>query len=71
MRKWPKFGLVELWTVISCLGHIREMPDPLAWSEILTQAQIHLTAFVLDLQPLQRDLAGFAPQIGKGGSGDA
>ena len=54
--------LVELWTVISCLGHIREMPDPLARSEILTQAQIHLTAFILDLQPLQRALAGSIPQ---------
>ena len=41
--------LVELWTAISCLGHIREISDPLARSEILTQAQIHLTAFVLDL----------------------
>jgi hypothetical protein len=53
--------LLDLWTVASCLEHAREIPDPLARSEFLTQAQIHLTAFILDLQPAPRDLAGSAP----------
>ena len=53
--------LLDLWTVASCLEHAREIPDPLAPSELLTQAQIHLTAFVLDLRPLPRDLSGSAP----------
>lgn len=52
--------LLELWTVVSCLGHVREIPDPLVRSEILTRAQIRLTAFVLDLQPLPRDQVGAA-----------
>ena len=37
--------LLDLWTVASCLEHAREIPDPLARSEFLTQAQIHLTGF--------------------------
>ena len=53
--------LLDLWTAISCLGDVREIPDPVVRSELLTQAQIHLTAFVLDLQPLPRGLAGSAP----------
>jgi hypothetical protein len=52
--------LLDLWTAVHCLGHIREIRDPLAQSEIITQAQIHLTAFVLDLQPFADDRARFA-----------
>jgi hypothetical protein len=51
--------LLDLWTAVHCLGHIREIRDPLAQSEIITQAQIHLTAFVLDLQPFADDRARF------------
>jgi hypothetical protein len=52
--------LLELWTAISCLGNIREIADPLVRSELLTQAQMHLTAFVLDLQSSPGELAGSA-----------
>ena len=52
--------LMELWTVVSCLGHVHEIADPISRSEILTRAQIHLTAFVLDLQPVPHNLAGSA-----------
>jgi hypothetical protein len=44
--------LLRVWTVISCFGRIRETEDPSIQSEILTNAQILLTAFVLDLEPL-------------------
>ena len=55
--------LLELWTwtVLSCLTHDREIIDPLARSEILKRAQILLTAFAVDLQPVPRDLAGSTP----------
>ena len=52
--------LLDLWTAISCLGDVREIPDPAVRSELLTQAQIHLTAFVLDLQQLARGGSGSA-----------
>ena len=44
--------LFRVWTVIRFLGEMREIDDPAAQTEILTDAQILLTAFVLDLQPL-------------------
>jgi hypothetical protein len=47
--------LLRVWTVISCFGRIRETEDPSIQSEILTNAQILLTAFVLDLEPLDGD----------------
>jgi hypothetical protein len=47
--------LFRVWTVIRFLGEIREIEDPITQAEILTDAQILLTAFVLDLQPLSRD----------------
>ena len=53
--------LLDLWTVASCLEHAREIPDPLARSEFLTQAQIHLTAFILDLRPLPSYQTGSPP----------
>ena len=49
--------LFGLWTVIRLLGEIREIPDAISRSEVLTEAQILLTAFVLGLQPLPRDEA--------------
>ena len=68
--------LRKLWTVLSCLAHVREIIDPLARSEILIRAQIHLTAFTLDLQPVPRDVAGSRLArrghltLKEGGSGD-
>ena len=52
--------LLKLWIAVSCLGHVNEIRDALARSELLTRAQVHLTAFVLDLQPLPCGLAGSA-----------
>ena len=52
--------LLRVWTVLSCFGRIRESQDPLIQSEILTDAQILLTAFVLDLKPLPRDQSSSA-----------
>jgi hypothetical protein len=47
--------LLRVWAVICCFGEIREIQDPIIQSEILTNAQILLTAFVLELQPLPDD----------------
>jgi hypothetical protein len=49
--------LLNLWTVIRILGEIRELPDETCRSDVLTEAQILLTAFVLGLKPLARDQA--------------
>jgi hypothetical protein len=49
--------LLRISTVIRYLGIIREISDPTAQSEVLTDAQILLTAFVLDLEPAPRDQA--------------
>jgi hypothetical protein len=53
--------LLRLWTVIRYFGVIREIQDPVAQAEILTDAQILLTAFVLDLQPAGGDQTSSAP----------
>jgi hypothetical protein len=44
--------LLDLWSVMRCFTQMREVNDPVTRSEILTNAQILLTAFVLDLKPL-------------------
>jgi hypothetical protein len=49
--------LLRLWSVVHCFGVIREIKNPVIKSEILTKAQILLTAFVLELQPLPGDQA--------------
>ena len=49
--------LFGLWTVIRLLGEVRDIPDAIIRSEILTEAQILLTAFVLGLKSLPRDEA--------------
>jgi len=49
--------LFGLWTVIRLLGEVREIPDAITQSEILTEAQILLTAFILGLKSLPRDEA--------------
>jgi hypothetical protein len=50
-------NLLKLLSVIHCFGAIREIKNPEVQSEILTQAQILLTGFVLALQPLHDDEA--------------
>jgi hypothetical protein len=44
--------LLNIWTAIRYLGEIREILDPADRSEVLTEAQALLTAFVLLLTPL-------------------
>jgi hypothetical protein len=41
--------LLRMWSVISCFAHIRETRNTIDQDEILTKAQILLTAFVLDI----------------------
>ena len=47
--------LLRVWSVISSFSRIREIDDPLAQSEILTNAQMLLTAFVFDLEAVDVD----------------
>jgi len=47
--------LLRVWTAMRFLGEIREAKDPTAQSEIITDTQILLTAFVLDLKLLPAD----------------
>ena len=47
--------LLSLWTAIRYLGEVREIPDTKERAEVLMEAQILLTAFVLELTPLTRD----------------
>jgi hypothetical protein len=53
--------LLRLWSVMHCFAQIREINDPVTQSEILTNAQMLLTAFVLDLKPLVGDQTSSAP----------
>ena len=53
--------LLRLWSVIRSFAQIREINNPAAQSEILTNAQIILTAFVFDLKPSVGDRASSAP----------
>jgi hypothetical protein len=53
--------LLRLWSVIHCFTQIREINDPVAQSQIITNAQILLTAFVIDLKPLVGDQTNSAP----------
>jgi hypothetical protein len=43
--------LLRLWSVMRCFTQLREISDPATQSEILTNAQVLLTAFVIDLKP--------------------
>ena len=47
--------LLRLWSVMHCFTQMREINDPVTQSEILTNAQVLLTAFVIDLKPLVGD----------------
>ena len=62
--------LFRVWSVIRCFQVMREIRDPVIQSKILTDAQILLTAFVLDLQPLPGDQAS-AATLQAGGRFDA
>jgi hypothetical protein len=53
--------LLQMWSVIRCFADIRETRDPIIQDEILTNAQILLTAFVLDLRPLSGAQTGSTP----------
>ena len=55
--------LLRLWSVIRCFGDIREIPDPEVQAAILTKAQILLTAFVLDLEPVAGEQTASAETI--------
>ena len=56
--------LLRVWSVISSFSRIREIDDPLAQSEILTNAQMLFTAFVFDLEAVDVDqTAASADQI--------
>lgn len=47
--------LLGLGTAIRLIGLIRQIQDPMVQAEILTKAQILLTAFVVELIPLPWD----------------
>jgi hypothetical protein len=47
--------LLGLWTATRLLGAIRDLEDPMARAELLTKAQILLTAFMVGLEPLGPD----------------
>ena len=47
--------LLRVWSVISSFSRIREIDDPLAQSQILTNAQMLFTAFVFDLEAVDVD----------------
>ena len=53
--------LLNMWSVIRCFAVIRENRNPIVQDEILRNAQILLTALVLDLRPLSQEQAGSIP----------
>jgi hypothetical protein len=57
--------LLHVWTAITCFAQIREIQDPVIQSQILTSAQIALTAFVIELQ----SLPGIKPALSRGEPG--
>ena len=57
--------LLRVWTVMRYFAEMRRIEDPIIQSEILTNAQILLTAFVLDLKPLDGDQTPPRAEIGR------
>lgn len=60
--------LLGLYTVAPLLGEVREISDAADRSELLTKAQIILTAFIIDLEPLakeRRNAFGLTPCPGE------
>ena len=53
--------LLGLWTAARLLGVIREIEDREDRTELLTEAQILLTAFMVGLEPLDLDQIDSAP----------
>ena len=43
--------LLGLWVAIRLIGEVREIQDPIVHDNVLTEAQILLTAFFVDLKP--------------------
>ena len=59
--------LLGLRTATRLLGEIRRVEDPMDQDELLTKAQILLTAFVLGLEPLGADqTSSGSPRAGLG-----
>jgi hypothetical protein len=54
-------SLLGLWTAIRLIGMIREIQDPVVRAEILTKAQILLTAFCVELKSQAWDQTRAAP----------
>ena len=60
--------LLGLWTAIRLIGEVREIQDPMVQAEILTEAQILLTAFAVVLEPQpwdQTSSATFSTGLGQ------
>jgi hypothetical protein len=59
--------LLGLWAATRLLGEIRDLEGPMDRAELLTKAQILLTAFLLGLEPLHSDQTiSPSPQAGLG-----
>jgi hypothetical protein len=56
--------LLNIWMALRYLGKVREIADPASRSEVLTEAQALLTAFVLMLKPLPADKARSSVRAG-------
>jgi hypothetical protein len=56
-----EYQLLRLWSIMRCFAEIRENTDRETQYEILTNAQIHLTAFLLDLKPSIGDQTSSTP----------
>ena len=59
--------LLGLWTVMRLFDKIYEITDQESRTNVLTEAQTHLVAFVLQLTPLQRHQARAVKFQAKGG----
>jgi hypothetical protein len=53
--------VLGLWTAARLLGVIREVEDHRAQGELLTKAQILLTAFIVGLEPRHSDQVNVDP----------
>jgi hypothetical protein len=59
--------LLRLWTATRLLGVVRAIEDRQDQAELLTKAQVLLTAFVIGLEPVGSDQIGPAsPRAGLG-----
>ena len=59
--------LLTLWTATRLIGEMRRLENRGGQDELLTKAQILLTAFLLGLEPLGPDLVSSVPVgIGRG-----